>query len=355
MRLRLLRHERSRVGLMLNPTKVVSVQNRLPRQSHSKFVKRLRSIDPRQIGLPLVVLGLIVFFSIQSDVFFTTANWQNIGLQAAALACVSFGQAYTVLTAGIDLSVGSTVALVSVVAAITMTKGGLAAGIMLALLTGAAVGFVNAVVITKLRVAPFIATLAMLSVASGLALNISGGIPIVGLPEAFTTLAYNKALGVPVPVVVAVLVFAAALFLLRATRLGRSIYAVGGNPQAARLSGINSYTTILSTYVICSVLAALGGLILTARVASGQPTLGADISLQSVASVVLGGVSLFGGRGGLVGVAVGVAFVTILSNGLNLVGVSSYTQLMIIGAAMIVAIGWDQYLSRKWRTRGDAS
>jgi ribose transport system permease protein len=336
-------------------TSEISVDSQLSRGGQSNFIKRLKAIDPRQVGLPLVVVGMTISFSMQSEVFFTTENWQNIGLQAAALACVSFGQAFTILAAGIDLSVGATVALVSVAAALAMAQWGVAAGIVTGLLTGAAVGFINTIVITRLRVAPFIATLAMLSVASGLALNISGGIPIVGLPEEFTTLAYKKILGVPVPVVVALLVFVATLFLLRATRLGRGIYAVGGNPHAARLSGINSYTTFLSTYLICSVLAALGGLILTARVASGQPTLGGDIALQSVAAVVLGGVSLMGGRGGLVGVATGVAFVTILSNGLNLVGVSSYTQLMTIGLAMIVAIAWDQYLSRKWRTRGDVS
>jgi ribose transport system permease protein len=339
----------------MSKTSEISVESELSRRGDGNLIKRLKAIDPRQVGLPLVVVGLTISFSTQSDVFFTTENWQNIGLQAAALACVSFGQAFTILAAGIDLSVGATVALVSVAAALAMAQWGVAAGIVTGLLTGAAVGFINTIVITKLRVAPFIATLAMLSVASGLALNISGGIPIVGLPEEFTTLAYKRILGVPVPVVVALLVFVATMFLLQATRLGRGIYAVGGNPHAARLSGINSYTTILSTYLICSVLASLGGLILTARVASGQPTLGADISLQSVAAVVLGGVSLMGGRGGLVGVATGVAFVTILSNGLNLVGVSSYTQLMTIGLAMIVAIAWDQYLSRKWRTRGDVS
>jgi ribose transport system permease protein len=316
-------------------------------------VARLRMVDLRQVGLPIAVIAMIVLFSTLSDVFFTASNWQNIGLQAAALACVSFGQAYVILTAGIDLSVGSTVALVSVVAAMAMAYGAFV-GVILALVVGALVGLVNGLVITRLRVAPFIATLAMLSIASGLALNVSGGTPVVGLPGAFTSLAYAKFFGIPGPVIVAVLVFAVAYFVLRAARLGRNIYATGGNAEAARLSGINTRATVLSTYIICSILAAFGGLILTARVASGQPSLGSDLALQSVAAVVLGGVSLFGGRGSLVGVAFGVAFVTILTNGLNLLGVSSYTQLMVIGAAMIIAIAWDQYLSRKWRTRGES-
>ena len=318
----------------------------------SASVHRLKAIDLRQVGLPLAVVALIVYFSITSDVFLTTQNWQNIGLQAAALACVAFGQAYVVLTAGIDLSVGSTVALVSIVAAMAMGNG-LFFGIAIALLVGSLVGLVNGLVITRLRVAPFIATLAMLSIASGLALNVSGGTPIVGLPAEFTALAYNKVVGVPVPVILAVIVFAIAYFVLRATRLGRNVYATGGNAEAARLSGISTRGTILSAYVICSILAAIGGLILTSRVASGQPSLGGDLALQSVAAVVLGGVSLFGGRGGLIGVAFGVAFVTVLTNGLNLMNVSSYTQLMVVGGAMIIAIALDQYLSRKWRIRGE--
>lgn len=310
-------------------------------------------LDVRQIGLPLAVLAMVVFFAFRSDVFFTVPNWQNVGLQAAALACVAFGQAFVVLTAGIDLSVGSMVALSSVVAAMFMGSG-IAIAVVAALAIGVVVGLVNGLVVTRLRVAPFVATLAMLSIAAGLALNLSGGTPVVGLPQAFTSLAYKRLAGVPAPVVVAALVFVLAFFVLRSTRLGRNIYATGGNAEAARLSGINVRATIMATYVICSVLATFGGLILTARVASGQPSLGSDLALQSVAAVVLGGVSLFGGRGGLVGVAVGVAFVTILTNGLNLLGVSSYTQLMVIGGAMIIAIAWDQYLSRKWRIRGEA-
>lgn len=329
------------------------VESEAPRSAVGAATGRFRRLDVRQIGLPIVVLAMVVFFAIRSDVFFTVSNWQNVGLQAAALACVAFGQAFVVLNAGIDLSVGSTVALASVVAAMFMVNG-IAVAVVAAVAVGVLIGLVNGFVVTRLRVAPFVATLAMLSIASGLALNISGGTPITGLPQAFTSLAYKQVVGVPAPVVVAVLVFIVAFFALRSTRLGRNIYATGGNAEAARLSGINVRATTMATYVICSVLATFGGLILTARVASGQPSLGSDLALRSVAAVVLGGLSLFGGRGGLLGVAVGVAFVTILTNGLNLLGVSSYTQLMVIGGAMIIAIAWDQYLSRKWRIRGEA-
>jgi ribose transport system permease protein len=315
---------------------------------------RLSRIDLRQVGLPVAVLVMIVVFAMRSDVFMTATNFQNVGLQAAALACVACGQTFVILTAGLDLSVGSTVALVSVVCAMGFRDHGWWAGIGFGLLAGLVVGLVNGLVVTRLRVAPFIATLAMLSVASGVALNLSGGTPLTGLPLSFTSLAYARVASFPLPVIIAIALLILAYLVLRVSRLGRHIYATGGNSEAARLSGINVRDTEVAAYMICALLAAVGGLILTARVASGQPTLGSDLALQSVAAVVLGGVSLFGGRGSMVGVAVGVIFVSILSNGLNLLGVSSYTQLMVIGVAMVVAIAWDQYLGRKWRTRGEA-
>jgi ribose transport system permease protein len=202
-------------------------------------------------------------------------------------------------------------------------------------------------VITRLGVFPFIATLAMLSILSGLALNLSGGIPVSGLPERFGNFAYEVILGIPAPFIVALIVLAVSHFTLRYTRFGRQIYAIGGNQEAARLSGIQINRVKVLAYVFCSFFAAIGSIVLTARVASGQPTLGVSLPLESVAAVVLGGVSLFGGRGSVIGVAFGVAFVSILSNGLNLLNVSSYTQMMVIGAALILAVAMDQLLVRR--------
>lgn len=303
----------------------------------------------RQIGLPLAVLGLVVLFAATSNVFLSLQNFRNIGLQAAALAAVSFGQTLVILTAGLDLSVGSTVALVSVVSALAMTSFGIPAGLLAGLLTGVAVGLANGLVVTRLRVFPFIATLAMMSFGSGLALNLSGGTPVIGLDVAFTDTAYDNILGMPVPVVVALLLLLATFLILRYVRLGRHIYAVGGNQEAARLSGIKVDGVKLAAYMYCGFCSAIGALILTARVASGQPTLGMSLPLESVAAVVLGGVSLFGGRGSVIGVAFGVAFVSILSNGLNLLNVSSYTQMMVIGVALAGAVALDQVLVRRGR------
>jgi ribose transport system permease protein len=303
-----------------------------------------RADQLRDAGLPLAVLALVVYFAFQSTVFLTVTNFQNVGLQAAALALVAFGQCFVILTAGIDLSVGSTVALVSVVSAQVMTDHGLLPGIAAGLAVGLAIGLINGLVVTKLRVVPFVATLAMLSIASGAALQLSGGTPVTGLPESFTDIAQKRIAGVPLPVLIAVVLFFVAWAALRFMRLGRHMYAVGGNAEAARLSGVNVQRVTLKAYVICSLFAACGALLLTARVASGQPTLGASLALESVAAVVLGGVSLFGGRGSVVGVFFGVAFVSILGNGLNLVGVSSYTQMLILGLALIAVLAIDRWL-----------
>lgn len=301
----------------------------------------------KAVGLPVAVLVLIVLFSTTSDVFFTAQNLRNICVAAAALAAVSFGQTFAVLTAGLDLSVGSTVALVSVVSAFGMRDHGITVGALEGMLAGIGIGFVNGFVITRLRVFPFIATLAMLSIVSGLALNLSGGVPVPNLPVSYGDLAYELVAGIPVPFIIAIVVLIVAHSTLRYTRFGRHIYAVGGNPEAARLSGVKVDRVRLLAYVFCGFCAAIGSLILTSRVASGQPTLGVSLPLESVAAVVLGGVSLFGGRGSVVGVAFGVAFVGILSNGLNLLNVSSYTQMMVIGGALIVAVAMDQAFLRR--------
>lgn len=301
----------------------------------------------REAILPLVVVVMIAVFSLLSDVFLTVPNFRNVGVAAAALAAVSFGQTFAILTAGLDLSIGAAVALVSVTSALAMRRYGIPAGIGTALAVGCLAGLVNGLVVAKLKVFPFIATLATMSIMSGLALQLSAGVPVTGVPDSFSNLAYDRLFGIPMPVVIALLVLVVATLILRYTRVGRHIYAVGGNEEAARLSGIAIDRVKLFAYVLSGLCAAVGSLILTARVASGQPSLGTSLPLEAVSAVVLGGVSLFGGRGSVIGVAFGVLFVSILSNGLNLLNVSSYTQMMVIGVALIVAVAVDQAFSGK--------
>src|ERR1700733_15338067 len=262
--------------------------------SREEWLRNFFVGNARDIGLPLAVIALLILFSATSPVFATVQNFRNIGVAAAALAAVSFGQTFTILTAGLDLSVGSTVALVSIVGAFAMRDHGVVAGLAASFGAGAAVGLVNGIVITRFKVFPFIATLAMMSVVSGLALSLSGGVAVTGVPEAFSSLAYARAFGIPIPVIIALAVLAICVVVLRYTKLGRRIYATGGNEEAARLSGIAIGGVKVAAYVLSGLCASVGSLILTARVASGQPSLGATLPLESVAAVVLGGVSLFG-------------------------------------------------------------
>lgn len=313
----------------------------------SRILRFVRN-NLHNFGLPIALLILIAIFATKSELFLTARNLRNVGLQAAALAAVSFGQTVVILTGGLDLSVGATVALVSVVTAMGIVAFDMPTGIALGLLSGLAIGLANGILVTRFRIFPFIATLAMMSVVGGLALKLSDGTPIAGLPADFSLIASTRILGVPLPVGIALLLLMAVFLFLQYTRIGRNIYAVGGNPQAAHLAGINTQALITLAYVISAFCAAVGAVILSARVGSGQPTLGASLPLESVAAVVLGGVSLFGGRGSVLNVALGVAFVSLLSNGLNLLNVSSYTQMIVIGAALMVAVALDQ----RFATRG---
>lgn len=307
----------------------------------------LGRLDPRQLGLPIAVLLLGAFFALRSPVFLQSSNFQNVGRQAAGLAAVSFGQTFVILAAGIDLSVGATVGLVSVTTAWGALNYGVWAGIGLGLLAGVGVGVINGVVTARFKVAPFVTTLAMLSIASGAALIVSGGIPLTGIPSSMSSFARASWLGIPAPVLAAVALWLVAFVLLRWSRFGRHLYAVGGNPEAARLAGIPVNRVVITAFILCATFSAVGGVLLTARVNSGQPNLGGDLALQSLAAVVIGGVSLFGGRGSIVGVAFGVIFISLLSNGLNLLDVPSYTQMIIIGVALILAVVLDNLIARR--------
>jgi ribose transport system permease protein len=306
-----------------------------------------RDIDVRQFALPLAVAALVAYFALSADYFFDLTNFQNIGQQGAALAVVAFGQTFVILTAGLDLSVGATIGLVSVTTAWGGSHYGLAGALCCGLGSAVVVGLVNGLIIVRLRVAPFIATLATTSVVAGAALMISGGIPLTGVPTTLTNLSTTKIGPMPAVVAISLVFFVLAYVLLRWTRLGHYFFAVGGNAEAARLAGIPNGTVLLGAYVLCSLFTGIGGVILTARVYSGQPNLGQSLTLEAIAAVVLGGVSLFGGRGSIIGVAFGVAFISILANGLNLMNVASYTQMLVIGAALVAAVAFDRLIARR--------
>jgi ribose transport system permease protein len=265
--------------------------------------------------------------------------------QVSINAVIAFGMTLSILLGGIDLSVGSILAVSSVLAAMTMTgghNGVLAAAVAIA--AGAVMGSLNGVVIAKGNVAPFIATLGMMTLLRGVALVFANGSPISGFSSEFFALLGGGYVGrlIPVPVVLMLAMFAVFWFMLSRTVFGRHVYATGGNPEAARLSGVNTDRVQILVYTISGAMAALAGVILTSRLDSAQPTAGAGYELDAITAVVLGGTSLAGGRGWIFGTLVGALLIGVLNNGLNLMGVSAFYQQVVKGSVILLAVLLDR-------------
>jgi ribose transport system permease protein len=256
---------------------------------------------------------------------------------------------FAILTAGIDLSVGSIVAFGGALAAGMFVRQGLGTfpAIAVALLAGALFGVVNGLLIVKGKMPPFVATLASMAVVRGLTLVYTEGRPIAGIDETFIFLGNGEIMGIPMPVIIMVVVFLLAYLVLRYTRYGNYVYAAGGNEEVSRLAGIRTPLIIGSVYVISGLLAALGGVLLTARLWSAQPNAAVGMELDAIAAPVLGGVSLFGGVGSVTGTLAGAFILGILSNGLNLMGVPSFYQQVIKGIVLILAVMIDLYTKKR--------
>jgi ribose/xylose/arabinose/galactoside ABC-type transport system permease subunit len=298
-----------------------------------------RFLNWEALGLPVMTLIVGAVFWYLTPAFLTVSNLANVARQVSILALLSWGQTVVILSAGIDLSVGAVLATVSVYAADGMLEHGVAGFLAYGLAVGVLAGLVNGVLIGKIGLAPFIATLGMLSIARGVALTHSGGVPVFGLPDSKIYWIGNGYVGeIPAPVIFAVAGLVLTWILLYRTRFGTYVYAIGGNEESAKLAGINVARVKILIYTWTGLLVAVGSLIMTARVRSGQPLLGSGLELQAIAAVVIGGVSLFGGKGRLMGTVWGVILIGILSNGLNLTGVSTFVQQIVIGAVIIVAV-----------------
>ncbi|MEI2731026.1 MAG: ABC transporter permease [Dermatophilaceae bacterium] len=284
----------------------------------------------------LVLVGLIMF--IATPDFLTTQNLLNVGVQAAVVAVLGFGMTYVIVTAGIDLSVGSVAALSAICAGWAVTSAGLPGWMALIVgpVVGILAGLVNGVATAYLKLPAFIATLAMLSVARGLTLVVSDGRPIE-MPGAVTWLGSD--LGpVPMPVVVLVVTFAITGFVLRRTVFGLSLYAVGGNAESARLAGLSVKRLTASVYAISGLFAGIAGLVLAGRLASAQPQAASGYELDAIAAVVIGGASLSGGVGKASGTLVGALILAVIRNGLNLLNVTSFWQQVVIGLVIAFAV-----------------
>ncbi|MGD8110740.1 ribose ABC transporter permease [Vibrio sp. TRT 21S02] len=291
----------------------------------------------------IALLFLIVVVSFLNPNFFTVDNILNILRQTSVNAIIAVGMTLVILTAGIDLSVGSVLALCGAFAAslIAMEVPVLIA-VPTALLAGAALGAISGIIIAKGKVQAFIATLVTMTLLRGVTMVYTDGRPIstgfTDTADAFAWFGTGYALGIPVPVWLMVVVFAAAWYLLNHTRFGRYVYALGGNESATRLSGINVDRVKIGVYAICGLLAALAGIIVTSRLSSAQPTAGMGYELDAIAAVVLGGTSLMGGKGRIMGTLIGALIIGFLNNALNLLDVSSYYQMIAKAVVILLAV-----------------
>jgi ribose transport system permease protein len=281
--------------------------------------------------------------------FFSVANVVNVALSIAVTGILAVGMTAVILTGGIDLSVGSVVALTGVAAAMAAAGSGAPALMALgvALTVGALTGAVNGALIGYLRVPAFVATLAMLTVARGLAYIVSSGQSIGNLPSSFGALGGAIVLGIPAPVLLMAAVMLAGGFVLSRTVFGRHVYAVGGNPEAAWLAGVDTRRVTWLVYLLNGVLAGLGGLTLASRLGAGVPNSGLQYELDVIAAVVIGGASLTGGRGTIAGTLWGTVFIGVLTNGLNLANVDPYVQKIALGVVIVAAVIADQVSRRK--------
>ncbi len=299
----------------------------------------------RRFGIVLAFLVLMAVLAVLSPAFLTVSNLFNVAQQVSINAIMAAGMTFVILTAGIDLSVGSVLALSgAVMAGLLSTGKPVLLGIVGGLAVGTLLGLINGIVITRGKVQPFIATLAMLTIARGLTLVYTDGRPITGLPEAFVWLGAGDVGRVPVPVIIMALVFGAAYVILTQTPLGRYVYAIGGNEEAARLSGVNVPFVKTLVYATSGLLSAVSAIVITGRLNSAQPTAGAGYELDAIAAVVLGGTTLAGGEGSVLGTLLGAFIIGVLNNGLNLLNVSSFYQQVVKGVVILLAVLLDRRL-----------
>ena len=300
-----------------------------------------------RFGLLFVILLVGLGLTLTTDTFLSVANLTNVARQVSINGILAVGVTFVLLTAGVDLSLGSVVALSGVACATFAHPGDQPVFVPIAvgLLTGAACGLVNGVLVTRGGVAPFIVTLGMMTVARGLALIVSGGRPVANMSDELTALA-GDFLAIPIPVLCFAGVALVAWFFLRNFRLGRHIYAVGGNENAARAAGVPVERVKLFAYGLCGLLTGLAGVVLAARITTGQPNAGQAYELDAIAAVVIGGTSLAGGVGTITGTLLGVLLIGVINNGLDLQGVSSYYQAVIKGVIIVGAVWLDRRQAR---------
>ncbi|WP_119695904.1 ABC transporter permease [Microbacterium halotolerans] len=300
-------------------------------------------------AMVLVLIVVIAFFAYRSARFATPDNVVTILIAAAPFALIALGQTLVILTGGIDLSVGSVIALSAMAGAYTAKSlpDQLFLALAVAILVGAVAGAVNGFVVSVLDVPPFIATLGMLTLASGLAYVIGGGAPINGLPQNFSQFANTEVLGLTIPVILMIIGIVGFGIMMRRTKFGMHVYAVGGNEQASRIAGIKTGRVKFLVYTISGALAGVSGIMLASRTINGSPSLGVGYELDAIAAVVIGGASLMGGRGTIWGTALGLLMIQTLNNGLDILTVPAYWQDVVKGLLIVAAVSVDVWAAKR--------
>ena len=301
-----------------------------------------------QYGIYLALLILVLFFTATSDVFLTSANLLNVLRQVSIIGICAVGLTFVLLTGGIDLSVGSVIGVSGMTCATLIAAGfpmplAVAAALAFGLLAGLLAGFI----INEAGIPPLITTLGLMTAFRGVSYIIGGGLPVYGVPDSLKALGQGYIVGIPVPVILMGLTLALGHVVLTHTRFGREVYGVGGNEEAARLSGVNVKRLKYKVYALSGTLAAFAGIVLMARVNSGQPKGGEGYELDIITAVVLGGVSIFGGVGRLTGVLAGVLIMGVLANGMILLNIDEYVQWVVKGTVLLAAVALDQFIYRQ--------
>jgi len=303
--------------------------------------------------LPWFLVIAVIFLTSATDTFLTEQNLSTVARQSTYLVLAAMAQMIVLLTRGLDLSIGTMFAMSSVTTSMTMValsasgmspEFAITMGCLAGMATTMAIGAFNGFGVAVFNVPPFVMTLAVSSIVAGLAFYTTGGTPVYGMPGGFSDFfGYGKVYGISVPVCITVLFIIGMYFLINWTRLGRYFYAIGGNPKAAALSGINTKLVIFFTYVIAGLITGVATLLLTARLESGESNIGVEYPLMSIAACAIGGVSIFGGVGRLSGVVLGAIFIILVQNGMNLLQLNSYLQMVVIGILLILAVVADNY------------
>lgn len=318
---------------------------------------RTQQLFVRMGVLPLLLLAAVLVFASFSDNFVTGQNLLNVARQSTYLTIVAMGQMLALLTGGFDLSVGKNVAITSVVGAMIMASltaaypdavgMAVAVGMVGGIAAGTLVGIINGLGVAVFEVSPFMMTLGTASISFGIALTMTSGVPVYGMPDAFGSIfGFGRLLNIPVPVYVTIALVIVMYFVLVWTRMGRYFYAIGGNLKASVLSGISARFYLFMAYVLCGALSAIAGIMLTARLETGEANIGASLPLDSIAACVIGGVSLRGGTGRLGNVVLGAIFIVLIQNGMDLAHIESYLQEVVIGILLILAVVADQLRQR---------